>query len=85
VFFEVAAVVAGHRQAPVAEAATRVAVAAGPEQRRHRVTAGIALGVGDALQRLVDGRVERLGLTAQGSFEGPADGAGDRVVRDSRC
>ncbi len=79
--FEVVPVAASDGEAPVAESpAVRIAVAAGAEEDRGGVLAGQRLGVGEGLERLVDGRVDGLAGADQGGVEGAADGRADQVV-----
>ncbi len=61
----------------------RIAVPAGPEDGRGGVLAGQRLGVGEGLERLVDGRVDgvaQLAGAGQGGVEGAGHGRADEVV-----
>ncbi len=80
--FELRVVLGGDAEAEVAEVAVGVALAALAEDRGHGVAVGLALGVGEALEGLVDDAVEGLGELGEGAFQGLADGGGDEVVVD---
>jgi hypothetical protein len=78
--FEVAAVVAGDGQAPVAERLLRVA--AGAEEGGGGVLLRLALGVGDLVEGLVEEGVEALGPAGEGVFEAAGDDRGEGIVGD---
>ena len=60
----------------------RIAAAAGAEDGRHGVLAGLALGVGELLEGLGDDGVEAAGEAGQGVLHGLGHQRRDRVVAD---